>query len=286
MVKDRSNSDSESAHTCGLFCLGPLSFHNEAVGEMVQLSRGGQLASRTGHTFRKGLVFSSRPLKVHERLRLRVEKHVSRWHGALRVGFTTVPPTPRALPLPNMAIPDLTNTPGYWAAPVNESICREGSELEFWASAGGCLYVKCDNYSQQKLLSGMDLSNPLWAMIDIYGQTISISLLGSVKRGLLRNKRSCPAPQQLSSTHDDNYYNLIHVPNGPPESGSFDEDAECHSLLTTKFPKDSDILAQCVVCMTKEANITLLCGHQCLCSHCATRVIQEFGSCPLCRQMI
>lgn len=286
MVRNRSNSDSESAHRCGPFCLGPLSFHHEAVGDMVQLSRGGQQASRTAHTFRKGLVFSSRPLKVHERLCIRVEKHVPQWHGALRVGFTTVPPTSRALPLPSMAIPDLTSTPGYWAAPVDESVCREGSELEFWASAGGSLYVKCDNYSQQKLLCGLDISQPLWAMIDIYGQTTSISLLGSVKWGLLCNRRSCPAPQDLSSPDEDNYYNMIHVPNGPSESESFDEDDECNSLLTTKFQKDSDILADCVVCMVKEANITLLCGHQCVCSRCAVRVMEEFGSCPLCRQMI
>lgn len=38
--------------------------------------------------------------------------------------------------------------------------------------------------------------------------------------------------------------------------------------------------------MIEEANITLPCGHRCLCPHCSTRILKEFGSCPLCRTMI
>lgn len=42
----------------------------------------------------------------------------------------------------------------------------------------------------------------------------------------------------------------------------------------------------CVVCLGREARITLSCGHRCLCHHCTTRVLQQFGTCPLCRQSI
>ena len=163
---------------CCWSCLGPLSFHSQAVGDMVRLSRGGLQAERRANTFKNGLVFSSRPLKVQERIRLRVEKDSLNWNGGLRLGFTTVHPMARSLPLPIMAIPNLTETPGHWAAPVHESFCQAGVELEFWVSARGSMYISGNNGREQKLLSGVDRSRPLWAMIDIYGQTCSISLLG------------------------------------------------------------------------------------------------------------
>lgn len=78
-----------------------------------------------------------------------------------------------------MAIPNLTDKPGHWAAPVHESYCQVGTELEFWVSSQGTIYNTNNNNSGQfKLLKGVDVSQPLWAMIDIYGQTSSILLLG------------------------------------------------------------------------------------------------------------
>lgn len=144
----------------------------------MRLSQGCRLAERTGKTFRNGLVFISRPVKVQERILLRVEKDLMNCQGALRVGFTNVPPSARSQPLPDMAIPNLTDISGHWAAPVHESYCQAGSELEFWVSNGGSLYITSNNIRQHKLLTGVDLSKPLWAMIDIYGQTCSIFLLG------------------------------------------------------------------------------------------------------------
>lgn len=171
--------ESKSSHRCGLSCLGPLTFHCQAVGDNVSLSQGCRRAERLGSTFKNGLVFSSRPVRVQERIRLRLEKDLCNWHGALRVGFTNVNPAARSLPLPPMAIPNLTDKPGHWAAPVHESYCQVGTELEFWVSCQGTIYITNNNNSGQfKLLKGVDVSQPLWAMIDIYGQTSSILLLG------------------------------------------------------------------------------------------------------------
>lgn len=91
------------------------------------------------------------------------------------MGFTNVPPEDRALP--KFAIPDLTNVGGHWAAPVSEFHSRAGSELELWVGSCGSLFVASNN-RKHKLLKGLDLSKPLWAMIDIYGQTRSLLLLG------------------------------------------------------------------------------------------------------------
>ncbi|XP_044052093.1 E3 ubiquitin-protein ligase NEURL3 [Siniperca chuatsi] len=285
MVKESGNENSvagsEMSHRCGRSCLGPLTFHCQSVGDMVRLSQGCLLAERREDTFRNGLVFSSRPVKVQERIRLRVEKDLFNWHGALRVGFTNVPPSARSLPLPQMAIPNLTDLPGHWAAPLHESYCQSGSELEFWVSCGGTIYVTSNNIRQHKLLTGVDLRQPLWAMIDIYGQTCSIFLLGSEKRGLFCTRRSCPAPERLTLPNVDNHFSLI-----PDASSLYGNSEERISCLDTEVPGGEGRVMDCVVCMVKEARITLPCDHRCLCNHCASRVFQQFGTCPLCRQEI
>ncbi|XP_013765332.1 E3 ubiquitin-protein ligase NEURL3-like [Pundamilia nyererei] len=84
---------SEVSHRCSSRCLGPLTFHNQAVGEKVRLSHGGRLAEKTENTFKNGLVFSNRPVKIQEKIHLRVQRDSTNWEGALRVGFTTVPPS-------------------------------------------------------------------------------------------------------------------------------------------------------------------------------------------------
>uniref|UniRef100_A0A3Q0SDV0 NHR domain-containing protein n=1 Tax=Amphilophus citrinellus TaxID=61819 RepID=A0A3Q0SDV0_AMPCI len=172
---------SEMSPRCSPLCLGPLTFHRQAVGDKVRLSKGGRRAEKTETTFKNGLVFSSRPVKVQERIRLRVEKNSFIWEGTLCVGFTNVPPSARSLPLPCKAIPNLTARPGHWAVPVHKSYCQAGSELEFWFSSGGSIYAEINN-RQYKLLAGLDLSQPLWAMVDIHGQTSSILLLGKFTR--------------------------------------------------------------------------------------------------------
>ncbi|KAM8885220.1 E3 ubiquitin-protein ligase NEURL3 [Spinachia spinachia] len=239
---------SETSHRCGLSCLSPLTFHPAVVGDEIRLSHEGRFAERTAVTFKNGLVFSSRPVKVQERIFLRIEKDLLNWEGAMRLGFTNVPPLQRSLPLPPMAIPNITNDRGNWAAALDRSHCQVGSQLEVWLTHGGSVRIRSSNFQQHKLLRGVDLSRPLWAMIDIYGQTCAVSLLGSEKKQLFRTRRSCPAPEEV-----------------PAAVGG---------------------ATSCVVCMEKQPQITLPCGHQCLCEDCAFRVLHQFGTCPLCRHEI
>lgn len=53
--------------------------------------------------------------------------------------------------------------------------------------------------------------------------------------------------------------------------------------VVSLFVSCIDGTLDCVVCLAKKARIALPCGHQCLCYSCTSRVIQEFGTCPLCR---
>uniref|UniRef100_A0A3Q4I4Z0 E3 ubiquitin-protein ligase NEURL3-like n=1 Tax=Neolamprologus brichardi TaxID=32507 RepID=A0A3Q4I4Z0_NEOBR len=250
-------------------------FHRQAVGEKICLSHGDRLAEKTEATFKNGLVFSSRPVRVQERIRLKVQRDSLIWDGALRVGFTNVPPSARSLPLPCMAIPNLTDKPGHWAVPLDESACGAGSELEFWVSDGGSIYVAVNNRPCKKL-TGVNLSQPLWAMIDIYGQTCSILLLGKFTRTTVtavQRNVSCFAPEDRVLHLNPSLHLLV----------------QFLMFQTSLMMTDLSLLVTdiaCAVCMVKEARITLPCGHRCLCKHCNSRVFQEFGTCPLCRHKI
>lgn len=266
MVK-QSSLNSE-VHRCSGQCLGPLAFHSQTKGECIRLSERGRCAQRSPDTFKNGLVFSCRSIRVQERVRLRIDKHHNNWTGALRVGFTTVPPSTRTDELPCMAIPCLTKDPGHWAVTVDQSLVRTGAKLEFWVSDRGSINVLVNNSEQRKLLTGVDISRPLWAMIDVYGQTCGITLLGSVKKGLFHTKKSCLPPESE-----------IAIPSAPSV-----EPWRSVSLEDTRTSAECE---ECVVCLGKEANIIVKpCGHRCLCSNCVLRVLEEFGTCPLCRQRI
>ncbi|KAM9811059.1 E3 ubiquitin-protein ligase NEURL3-like [Neosynchiropus ocellatus] len=266
--------ESQSSVRCGVGCLGSLTFCDQIKGDMIHLSNNGRLAQRKGDTSVNGLLFSSRPIRLQERVRLRVMKQSSKWNGALRVGFTNVPPSARHLPLPSMAFPDLTNTPGHWVGPVCDSLCWVGSELEFWVSHGGNVYVSIGEH-RRKLLSGLDLSRPLWAVVDLYGQTQAVQLLGSKMKLRLLTRRSCPVPEHVVlPSVDDNEFKSSH-------DSSF---MGTHSQIGSPLITDGEL--HCVVCMEDQASMTLPCGHRCLCSDCWSEFLQTFDSCPLCRQKI
>ncbi|XP_077368688.1 E3 ubiquitin-protein ligase NEURL3-like [Festucalex cinctus] len=257
---------------CDVLCRTPLKFHPRTVGEMVQLSQGCRHVKRSNGTFRNGLVFSNRTVGVQERIRLWIESHSPSWHGAMRVGFTTVSPDSRSLPLPRSAIPDLTETPGHWAAPVQEEFCKAGSELEFWVSSSGSLYVSYQRGCTRELLSGVDVKRPLWAMIDVYGQTSSILLLGREEHTVLTSLMSDDDDDDDDDDDEDD-----------DDGDEDDDDDDDDDFLPETTDGDG---TTCVVCMDQEANVSLTCGHRCLCQACSIRVYDDFGICPLCRQNI
>ncbi|XP_035632764.1 E3 ubiquitin-protein ligase NEURL3-like [Oncorhynchus keta] len=273
---------------CGRHCLGPLSFHKGALGTDVWLSLGGRRVERDRETFQNGLTFSSRPIRVQEKIHLRVECCDQHWHGALRLGFTIIPPSSSG-PLfpPAMAIPDLTTTYGYWASIVPSSLIIPGAELRFWVTPRGTLVYEGPNGLRYKLLKGVDVTRHLWAMIDVYGQTRAVLLLGSEKKDLLklRIRRSCPVPPPPSVSHRDS---CMCVNEDHPCRTPQDYRLSADPITTTQIDHsiDRDIADDCVVCLSARASVVLPCAHRCLCLRCAQRVTAEFGNCPLCRHSI
>ncbi|KAL2084242.1 hypothetical protein ACEWY4_019760 [Coilia grayii] len=279
-MTNNENVLAQHSHTCGIACLGPLTFHPGAVGKKITLSHGGCRASRDLETFQNGLVFSSRPIRLKEKVHFRVERTLLAWHGAVRIGFTNVCPTTG--PLPSLAVPDLTNKPGYAAFAVPHKDCTPGTTVTFWMSSDGRLCYKTSTRTHGWVQTDLDLTQPLWAIFDVYGQSTTVLLLGS-ETGHLFRRTSCPLPR---STFECGYEET------PPElqrrlemaQKNIEQCLEDQGNNPCRPGSSAEDL--CSVCLQEEARLALRCGHRCLCLPCANRVFAEFGTCPLCRQSI
>nr|XP_015197989.1 PREDICTED: E3 ubiquitin-protein ligase NEURL3-like [Lepisosteus oculatus] len=180
----KENCAGASLRRCSRRCLGPLTFHPHAKGSSISLRAGGLLAERVGCSFKDAIVFTSRPLRVGEVARLQVERGEGHWHGALRLGVASWHPShldPDLLP--PFACPDLQQLPGFWVEPLPEECASPGNELAFWVTRRGELHFQVNGGCKHKLLGGIDISAPLWGLIDVYGQTRALWMLGKYKDG-------------------------------------------------------------------------------------------------------
>lgn len=153
----------------------PMGFH-EVHGENVRLEQGGKVARRA-ESFCKAIVFSSRPVQVNERVVLRITELSNGWSGALRLGFTAHDPVTLQGTLPKYACPDLTNRPGNWAKALGERYATEGTLLHYYVNNIGEVFFGINGEEKGLFLNGVDTRGPLWALIDIYGNTTSIKMV-------------------------------------------------------------------------------------------------------------
>lgn len=163
----------------------PMGFH-EVHGENVRLEQDGKVARRA-ESFCKAIVFSSRPVQVNERVVLRITELSNGWSGALRLGFTSHDPVTLQGSLPKYACPDLTNRPGNWAKALGERYATEGTLLHYYASNTGEVFFGINGEEKGLFLNGVDTRGPLWALIDIYGNTTAIEM---VEDELVLNNRN------------------------------------------------------------------------------------------------
>lgn len=81
----------------------PLRFHH-VHGRYVSINQHGTIARRTTG-FSNGIVFSNRPIKVNEKVYVKVVDLFKNWDGVLRFGFTKYNPTSFTNGLPEYVIP-------------------------------------------------------------------------------------------------------------------------------------------------------------------------------------
>ncbi|XP_059379502.1 neuralized-like protein 4 [Carassius carassius] len=224
---------------CGSRCLGPMTFNKDLTGRNVTLSQGGQLASRDTSSFMNGLVFLSRTVKVEEKLCMHIEDCTSLWDGALRVGFTNI--CPQRNNLPAASIPDLRDAQGYCVVPVPEDLSRCGVQIQFWINYAGMVIVQEIGGEKYYLeAKGLNLNNPLWVFIDLYGSTSAVRLLRS-RRG---SRTSCPVCPE-DSTSDINWPARVVERQTSEEEHSNNQKAESRKVQkTSSYWKPSLFLVQ------------------------------------------
>lgn len=160
-----------------------LRFHEDARGAQVHLDEVGCIARRCA-TFHDGIVFSQRPVWPGERVALRVLRQEGGWCGGLRVGFTRLDPARVSAPcLPPFVCPDLELQSPTWASLLPEGCVRAGSIVCFWVNRRGWLYAKVNAGRPLLLRKDVLMGAPLWAVMDVYGTTKAIELLGETAHG-------------------------------------------------------------------------------------------------------
>lgn len=159
-----------------------LRFHPEAKGAQVHLDRQRSTACRRA-TFHDGIVFSQRPVRPGERVALRVLGHQGGWYGGLRVGFTRLDPAHVSAPsLPPFVCPDLEQQSPTWAAMLPNGCALAGDMVCFWVNRRGWLWAQVNAGPRLLLRKGVRMGAPLWAVMDVYGTTKAIELLGEASR--------------------------------------------------------------------------------------------------------
>lgn len=147
-------------------------------GDNIRISRDGHTARRV-ESFCKGVTFSARPLRVNERVCVRFTEISSNWSGVIRFGFTSVDPATMRYNLPKYACPDLTNKPGFWAKALHERYCIRNNVLFYYVTASGDVHFGINGEEKGVFMTDVDARAPLWAVIDVYGNSTVIEFLDS-----------------------------------------------------------------------------------------------------------
>ncbi|XP_045465468.1 protein neuralized isoform X1 [Harmonia axyridis] len=180
--------------------LPPLLFHN-VHGDNIRISRDGTVAKRA-ESFCKGIAFSSRPVKVNEKICIKFLEISINWSGVIRFGFTYNDPSGLRSGLPKYACPDLTNKPGYWAKALPERFCSRNTVLFYYVTSAGDVHFGINGEEKGIFFSGVDTRGPLWALIDVYGNSTAIEFV-DVRHNLNNSRRNATNNNNCDNINED-----------------------------------------------------------------------------------
>lgn len=131
------------------------------------------------NSFCNGVTFTQRPIRLYEQVRLRLVAVRPGWSGALRFGFTVHDPSLMSpQDIPKYACPDLVTRPGYWAKALPENLALRDTVLAYWVDRHGRVFYSVNDGEPVLFHCGVAVGGPLWALIDVYGITDEVQLLG------------------------------------------------------------------------------------------------------------
>ncbi|CAJ0927194.1 unnamed protein product [Ranitomeya imitator] len=155
-------------------------FHCQTKGKNIRLDTHGRKAIRR-NSFCNGITFTSRPINLYEKVRLKLVSVHHGWSGALRFGFTIHDPAQmKPEDIPKYACPDLVTRPGYWAKALPERFAQRDNILAFWVDRQGRVFYSVNDEDPILFHCGVKVSSPLWALIDVYGITQEVQILDSM----------------------------------------------------------------------------------------------------------
>uniref|UniRef100_A0A667Y1D0 E3 ubiquitin-protein ligase NEURL1 n=1 Tax=Myripristis murdjan TaxID=586833 RepID=A0A667Y1D0_9TELE len=202
---------------CGSLSSFPLLFHPSAKGSQIVMDMSQRTVKRQA-SFCNAITFSNRPIALYEQVRLKITKKQCCWSGALRLGFTSKDPS-RINPdnLPKYACPDLVSQSGFWAKALPEELSNEGNIISFWVDKKGRVFYRINESSPMLFFSGVHASEPLWALIDVYGLTRGVHLCDlSLQQQELHLEEDDEEEEQLQPLSSNSF--SCHVPQNSQNS--------------------------------------------------------------------
>lgn len=98
---------------------------------------------------------------------------------------------------------DLTNKAGYWAKALAERFCERDTILFYYVTTAGDVHFGINGEEKGVFFSGVETRGPLWAMMDVYGNSTAVELLDAKNQLKLNNSRRCVESGR------ENYHNYI-----------------------------------------------------------------------------
>ncbi|KPP71255.1 E3 ubiquitin-protein ligase NEURL1-like, partial [Scleropages formosus] len=186
--------DGLSARPCAASFTAPLLFHPSTRGCHICLDPEERTATRQA-SFCNAITFSHRPVALCEQVRLKITKNQSCWSGATRLGFSAKDPCLLdPCSLPRYSCPDLVAQSGFWAKALPEELADEGNIVAFWVDGKGRVFCCVNDAAIALFFSGVDTAKPLWALVDVYGLTRAVQLLGESSRMVYHLRVALSAP--------------------------------------------------------------------------------------------
>ncbi|XP_078582496.1 uncharacterized protein LOC144865553 [Branchiostoma floridae x Branchiostoma japonicum] len=157
---------------------GMHTFHPSVHGTQICIENNATVA-RSRDSFNNSLCFSEMPVKVGEKVYLKVID--SRlFDESLRFGFTSEDPRSMTREkLPPQSYPALAQQPGFWIKPLPASQAHQGCVVTFSLEESGDVTFAVDGEDKGLFFSGVDVSNPLWAVVDVHGSTVAVQFVGN-----------------------------------------------------------------------------------------------------------
>lgn len=156
--------------------LTPMPLHR-TKGRNVFISHNGRVASRSDNEFCQGYVFTGRPLRIGETIIVQILRKDNVYIGGLALGLTSCDPahlSPQDLPDDS---DQLLDRPEYWVVSKDVAAApNTGDEIAICVTPTGEVTIR-KNGGAPTTVMHVDQSLELYAFLDIYGSTQSVSVL-------------------------------------------------------------------------------------------------------------